>query len=91
MTALTIAAVALMISWVVPDLAADLQRVNINKATLEELLSLDGIGQTVGERILAFREANGPFQKPEDLMMVKGVGRGLFDINSDFITVKDYT
>ena len=90
MTVQTIATVALMISWVVPDLAEDLRRVDINKATLEELVSLDGIGQTVGERILAFREKNGPFQIPEDLMMVKGVGQGLFEINSDRIAVKHY-
>jgi len=89
MTALTVVTLALMISWVVPELAADLQRININKATLDELLSLDGIGIIVGERILAFRAENGPFQKPEDLMMVKGVGQGLLDINSDRIVVKD--
>ncbi|MGR9088781.1 MAG: ComEA family DNA-binding protein [Gammaproteobacteria bacterium] len=88
MTALAIVTVALVMSWVVPDLESVLRRVNINKATLDELLELDGIGHTVAERILAFREKNGPFQKPEDLMMVKGVGHRLFDINSDRIVVK---
>jgi len=75
-------------SWIVPDLEDDLQRVNINKAILEELMSLDGIGRTVAERILAFRDKNGSFQKPEDLMLVKGVGQGLFDINRGRIAVK---
>jgi competence protein ComEA len=87
MTALTIVTVALMMSWVVPELETALQRININKATLEELLALDGIGQTVAERILTFRDKNGSFQKPEDLMKVKGVGQRLFDLNSDRIVV----
>lgn len=90
MTPLTAITVALMLSWIVPDLEDDLQRVNINDALLEELMSLDGIGYTVAERILAFRDKNGSFRKPEDLMLVKGVGQGLFYMNSDRIAVKDF-
>ena len=89
MAVLTIVTVALMMSWVVPALAADLQKVNINTATLEELMTLDGIGQTVAERILSFREKNGPFQKPEDLMMVKGVGDKIFEVNKNKILIDD--
>ena len=88
MAAITVVTVALMMSWVLPDLAADLRKVNINKAQLQELMSLDGIGQTVAERILAFKNENGSFQKPEDLMMVRGVGQKLFRLNSDRIVVK---
>ncbi|MGR9088780.1 MAG: ComEA family DNA-binding protein [Gammaproteobacteria bacterium] len=76
MAVLTVVTVALLMSWVLPALSADLQKVNINTAALEELMTLDGIGQAVAERILAFRDENGPFQKPEDLMMVKGIGSG---------------
>jgi competence protein ComEA len=89
MAVLTIVTVALMMSWVVPALAADLQKVNLNTATLEELITLDGIGQKVAERILNFREKNGPFQKPEDLMMVKGVGEKIFEANKDKILIQD--
>jgi competence protein ComEA len=89
MAVLTIVTVALMMSWVVPALAADLQKVNLNTATLEELMTLDGIGQKVAERILNFREKNGPFQKPEDLMMVKGVGEKIFEANEDRIVIQD--
>ena len=87
MAVLTIVTVALLMSWVVPALSADLQKVNINTATLEELITLDGIGQAVAERILAFREKNGPFEKPEDLMMVKGIGQKMFEKNKDKILV----
>jgi competence protein ComEA len=89
MAVLTIVTVALLMSWVVPALSADLQKVNINTAALEELMTLDGIGPAVAERILAFRDKNGPFQKPEDLMLVKGVGQIMFDKNSARIIVKD--
>jgi competence protein ComEA len=89
MAVLTIVTVALMMSWVVPALAADLQKVNLNTATLEELITLDGIGQKVAERILSFREKNGPFQNPEDLMMVKGVGEKIFEANRSNIVVQD--
>ena len=89
MAVLTIVTVALMMTWVVPALAADLQKVNLNSATLEELMTLDGIGQKVAERILNFREKNGPFQKPEDLMMVKGVGEKIFEANRSTIVVHD--
>lgn len=89
MAVLTIVTVALMMSWVVPALAEDLQKVNLNTATLEELMTLDGIGQKVAERILDFREKNGPFQKPEDLMMVKGVGEKIFEVNRSRIVIQD--
>lgn len=89
MAVLTIVTVALMMSWVVPALEADLQKVNLNTATLEELITLDGIGQKVAERILSFRDKNGPFQNPEDLMMVKGVGEKIFEANRSKIVVQD--
>lgn len=88
MAVITVLTVALLMSWAVPALAVDLQNVNINTATLEELMSLDGIGEKVAQKVIAFRKANGPFQKPEDLMMVKGIGQKMFDKNKDRIVVK---
>jgi len=88
MAVLTTITVALLMSWVVPSLVADMSKVNINKATLEELTTLNGVGDKVAAKIIAFRKANGPFQKPEDLMMVKGIGQKLFDKNKDRIVVK---
>ncbi len=89
MAILTIVSVALMMAWVVPALADDLQKININTANIEELMSLDGIGQKYAERIIAFREKNGAFQNPGDLMKVKGIGQKLVEINMDRILVKD--
>ncbi len=48
--------------------------VNVNKATLEELETVQGIGPTLGQRIIQYRDEHGPFAKPDDLMNVNGIG-----------------
>lgn len=62
-------------------------KININKASVEELMHLSGIGQTYAERIVEYRETEGSFQKPEDLMNVKGIGEATFQKVKDQITV----
>ena len=49
-------------------------KVNVNTATVEELDTLDGIGEVLAQWIIDYRQANGPFEKPEDLLEVKGIG-----------------
>ena len=49
--------------------------VHINTASAEELCALKGVGPKLAEKIIAFREASGPFQKPEDLEKVPGIGK----------------
>ena len=46
----------------------------INEATLEELLTLPSIGPVTAQNILNFRNSDGPFHFPEDLLFVKGIG-----------------
>lgn len=53
--------------------------VNINKATLEELDRLPLIGPKRAQAIIAYRTAHGPFKKIEDVMLVPGIGQGIFD------------
>lgn len=60
--------------------------ININTASLEELDSLPGIGPTIAQRIIDYREENGPFQTIEDLMNVSGIGPSTFDQIKDLIT-----
>jgi competence ComEA-like helix-hairpin-helix protein len=61
--------------------------VNINTATSEELQTLPGIGPKTAEKIIEYREANGPFQRIEDIMKVKGIAQKKFAKLKDKIAV----
>ncbi len=47
---------------------------NVNTATQEELERLPGLGTVLAQRILAYRQANGPFRQVEELQKVPGIG-----------------
>ena len=67
--------------------AGDVAKIDINRASAEELTQLKGVGPSHAAGIVAFREKNGPFQKPEDLMQVPRIGRKTFEKNKDLIVV----
>ena len=48
--------------------------VNINAATSDELQKIPHIGPSLAEKIIAFREVNGPFRRAEQLMLIQGIG-----------------
>ncbi|HEY8542081.1 MAG TPA: helix-hairpin-helix domain-containing protein [Pseudothermotoga sp.] len=52
----------------------NIRKINVNTATLEELLELPGIGEVKASEIIKIREQKGPFKKPEDLLQVPGIG-----------------
>lgn len=60
--------------------------VNLNRATAEELDSLPGIGPALAARIIEYRQKIGPFQRPEDLKKVSGIGDKLFESLKERIT-----
>ena len=68
--------------------AAAVEKVNINTATVKDLMKLDGVGRGVAQRIVDYREANGPFKRGEDLRKVEGVGAATFERNRERIVVK---
>ena len=81
--------VALFVVSVVPmALAEEGEKININTASVEQLCNLKRVGPAYAERIVQCREANGPFAKAEDIMLVKGIGPKTYEANKDIITVK---
>lgn len=60
--------------------------ININTATAETLQLLPGIGPLLAERIVAYREENGPFEIPGELMNVSGIGETKLEQIWDYIT-----
>lgn len=57
---------------------SDSEMVNINTADVEGLKKLKGIGPAMAQRIIDYRETNGSFQTPEDIMQVKGIGKAKY-------------
>lgn len=62
--------------------------VNINTCTLEELLSINGIGESKAKSIMEYRENVGLFTSKEDIMKVSGIGNSLYDKIKDYITTE---
>ena len=80
--------VSVVVALVPVALAEQTDKININEASVTELIKLKKIGQKYAERIVAYREKNGPFEKPEDITKVKGIGQKTFELNADKITVE---
>lgn len=62
-------------------------KININTATKEELMSLNGIGESRAVDIVSYREKSGIFRKIEDIMNVSGIKEGIFNRLKDKIKV----
>jgi competence protein ComEA len=69
--------------------SAELEIVNVNTASLEELDTLPGIGPVIGERIIAYRDEHGPFKTVEELTEVEGISDRLLERLRPRITVGD--
>ncbi len=62
-------------------------KVNINKASLQELQTLSSIGEVRAQRIIEHRDKYGPFTDISEIMDVSGIGQGIFNQIKDQITV----
>ena len=61
--------------------------ININSATIEELMTLTGVGESKAKAIIAYREENGLFKSIEDIKNVTGIGDKMFEKIKNYITV----
>lgn len=62
-------------------------KININTASLDELMGLDGVGEKKAQAIIDYRYENGRFNSVEELTNVNGIGEKTFEKNRDRITV----
>ena len=69
------------------DLGAGGEQINLNLATVEALDGLPGIGPSTAQKIIDYREQNGPFTAVEQLMEVSGIGEAKFEQVKPFIMV----
>jgi competence protein ComEA len=54
------------------------RQIDINKATAVELTEIPGVGTVIAERIVDFRDKQGPFRRVEDLLKIRGIGEKSF-------------
>jgi competence protein ComEA len=67
------------------------KRVNINSADSSQLTLLPRVGPSLADRIVDYRKDNGPFKKPEDLMLVQGVGEKTFALIKPYVAISGET
>lgn len=63
------------------------EKININTATLPQLTQLNGIGESIAQKIIAYREEHGFFTKTEDILLVSGIGTNKYNAIKDYICV----
>ena len=71
-----------------PDADPPTETIDLNSADENELETLPGIGAALAERIVAFRELNGPFGSTDDLLDVGGMTQGRLDAIAPYVTTR---
>ena len=63
-------------------------KVNINKATVNELTNIPGIGASTAQKIISYRDENGKFKNVEDIKNISGIGNSKYENIKDYIAIK---
>ena len=61
--------------------------ININNATIDDLQNIPGIGKSKAEKIISYRNENGPFKSIEDIKKVSGIGDSMYEKIKEYITI----
>ena len=69
--------------------AMDVQMVNVNTATAQELDTLPSVTLKIAESIIDYREENGLFSSTDELLKVKGVGKTIYQKIAPYITAEE--
>ena len=80
-----LAALTVLLAFIGPVWGQEAERVNINKATAQELAKLQKVGPKYAVRIVEHRQKYGPFKLTEELMEVPGIGPGTYNRIKDQI------
>lgn len=63
------------------------EKININTATLPQLMQLNGIGEATAQKIIAYRKEHGFFTKIEDILLVSGIGTNKYNDIKNYICI----
>ena len=64
------------------------QRIDLNSATVEQLITLPGVGQSKAKAIIKYREEVGPFLEVAQLTQVKGIGEKMLNKIESYVQVR---
>lgn len=62
----------------IPRSSAPSDCINLNTASVKQLESLPGIGEVIAKRIIEYRERQGPFRRPEEVIIIDGVSEAKY-------------
>ncbi len=62
---------------------------DVNTATKEQLMTVPGIGEAYADRIITYRDENGPFEYIEDLLNIQGIGEKRLESFSEYLAVME--
>ena len=66
----------------------DSYRIDLNSATVEQLITLPGVGQSKAKAIIKYREEVGPFLEVAQLTQVKGIGEKMLNKIEGYVQVR---
>jgi competence ComEA-like helix-hairpin-helix protein len=74
-------------SAVQPSEVSRRQCINLNTATAKELERLPGIGEVLARKVIEYREQNGPFRRPEEIIIIDGFSERKYRAIADVVCV----